>query len=53
MTSLFRIEDTTTIPELLECLALVSRSPRTDRRTDRCDALLDEILERRGTPSLR
>jgi len=47
MTALIRVTDDTTVPELMECLALVSRSPRTDARDARCDALLDEINTRR------
>jgi hypothetical protein len=53
MTTLIKVTDSTTVPELMECLALLSRSAHTEGRMRRCDALLDEILVRREPSSLR
>lgn len=49
MTTLIRITDDTTITELLECLALMSRTADTEGRTRRIGALLDELLSRKET----
>jgi hypothetical protein len=47
MPALIRVTDETTIPELYECLALVARTPDTEGRRLRLDALLDEVNARR------